>query len=518
MNNTNHELRPGRRPHGCCGPLGAMSRREFFAGMGTAAVGTAVLGPLALRASSGDASGYKPRRLPLLMQPVLTYETPKRREATSWRSWGAIETDAQAAEEKSRIDAELKQLAEKADFPVEFRPTLLCKTAEQAAETIKAGHDGVIIYAAGAWLKVLEKLTDPAKWNVIFVRHRSGPVYLWYEIVHNRYLRKTVDDFGQPGMDVDDVVVDDRADLLWRLRALAGLKNTLGRRIVAVGGAAGWGEGGAQAPRRAAEDWKLEIIPVSYGELGKLLDRAYNDAKLAARAEKEADAYLNDPTVRLETDRLFVHRAFVLTEVLKRIMAAAEADAITVNECMGTIMQVSKTTACLPLSLLNDAGFLAFCESDFVVIPSGILLHSISGRPVFLNDPTYPHHGLVTLAHCTAPRRLDGRNLEKARILTHFESDYGAAPKVEMKVGQVVTNLIPDFSDRKWCGFEGRVAANPFLAICRSQVDVEVKADVQELLREMKGFHWMTCYGSYLRETGYALKRVGVGWLDLTRS
>ena len=57
------------------------------------------------------------------------------------------------------------------------------------------------------------------------------------------------------------------------------------------------------------------------------------------------------------------------------IMDEAQTDAITVNHCMGTIMGISKTTACLPLSLMNDDGYLAFCESDFVVIPSGILLH-----------------------------------------------------------------------------------------------------------------------------------------------
>jgi hypothetical protein len=32
---------------------------------------------------------------------------------------------------------------------------------------------------------------------------------------------------------------------------------------------------------------------------------------------------------------------------------------------MGTIMPMSQTTACMPLSLLNDEGYLAFCESDF---------------------------------------------------------------------------------------------------------------------------------------------------------
>jgi len=159
---------------------------------------------------------------------------------------------------------------------------------------------------------------------------------------------------------------------------------------------------------------------------------------------------------------------------------------------------------------------MAFCESDFVVVPSGILLHHISGLPVFLNDPTYPYKNMVTLAHCTAPRKMDGKNSEDVRILTHFESDYGAAPKVEMRLGQVVTNLIPDFASRKWVGFAGTIVGNPFLDICRSQIDVKVHGDCDRLLREMKGFHWMTCYGNCLREAGYALQKAGVEWVNLT--
>ena len=162
------------------------------------------------------------------------------------------------------------------------------------------------------------------------------------------------------------------------------------------------------------------------------------------------------------------------------------------------------------MSLLNDEGCLAFCESDFVVIPSGILLHYISGKPVFLNDPTYPHDNMVTLAHCTAPRKMDGKRAERTKILTHFESDYGAAPKVEMKLGQVCTNLVPDFACKKWVGFEGTIMSNPFLDICRSQIEVRVNGDGAALLKEMKGFHWMMSYGNYLRETGYALNKLGV--------
>jgi hypothetical protein len=170
----------------------------------------------------------------------------------------------------------------------------------------------------------------------------------------------------------------------------------------------------------------------------------------------------------------------------------------------------------MSLSLLNDAGYQAYCESDFVVIPSGILLHGITGLPVFLNDPTYPHHGVVTLAHCTAPRKMDGKNLEPVRILTHFESDYGAAPKVEMPKGKKLTNIVPDFSFQKWVGFEGEVAGNPFMPICRSQIDVGILGNERKLVDEMRGFHWMTGYGNYLEETGYALSKVGIEWLNVS--
>jgi hypothetical protein len=137
-------------------------------------------------------------------------------------------------------------------------------------------------------------------------------------------------------------------------------------------------------------------------------------------------------------------------------------------------------------------------------------LRYIARKPMFFNDPTQPHDGVVTLAHCTAPRKMDGQNAEPVRLLTHFESDYGASPKVEMRKGQKVTNLIPDFANRKWVGFEGEIVDVPFLAICRSQIDVGYKGDTEKLLETMRGFHWMTVYGSHLREARYALAKIGV--------
>ncbi|HUW20763.1 MAG TPA: hypothetical protein VMW16_15805 [Sedimentisphaerales bacterium] len=469
-------------------------------------------------AHAGETDDQPKPPAPLKVQPVLACRLHSRKNQTSWRPWGGFHTQKDIDDEKQRIGRELESLSSQAEFGLEFLPLITLDDAEQAAGVAKGPHDVLLMYAANSGTKVLEALTNPQKWTIVFVRHKSGPVYLWYEVAHNRYLRKTVDESGQPGVDYQDVVVDRPDELLWRLRALHGLKNTLGKKIVAVGGPAGWGKGGKNAPEIARTLWKMEIHTVEYPALAEIIRKARQDTALVKRCKDQAAQYLKKGRTALRTDKEFVNNAFVLNEVFKSLMAQADTDAITINHCMGTIMPISETTACLPLSVLNDTGYTAHCESDFVVIPSGILLHYISGRPVFLNDPTYPHDGVVTLAHCTAPRKMDGKHSEPAKILTHFESDYGAAPKVEMKLGQKITVIDPDFASKRWLGFEAEIIDNPFFDICRSQIDVRINGDCEQLNAETRGFHWMVSYGNYLKEVGYALKKVGVDWLNLTRT
>ena len=216
------------------------------------------------------------------------------------------------------------------------------------------------------------------------------------------------------------------------------------------------------------------------------------------------------------TDKKYVENAFLLYRIFKDYLSEHDARAFTIGGCMVTVIPISETTACLPLTLLNDEGYLAFCESDFVVIPSGILMHHITGTPAFLNDPTWPHHGIVTLAHCTAPRKMNGKTYEPMKIYTHFESDYGAAPKVEMTKGQEVTMAIPDFGCQKWVGAKGKVAGSPFHAICRSQIDVAIEGDWERLVEDMRGFHWMLVYGDCRKEVGYAIKHLGIEWEDVS--
>ncbi len=501
---------PAAQCRGCSGE--ALARRDFVAGLGAATAGLVLAEGMA--AQGGSPKRQEPIQNALRVQPVLLYSTPQKRDATSWRDWGGVQTEQQADGERNRIGAELAQMRKMAEFPLSLLPLASVKTLDEAAAIAKGAQDVTLVYAAGGGTNVLEALTSPERWNLIFLRHRSGPVYLWYEIAHPRYLRKTVDE-TYPGLTPDDIVVDSHAEILWRLRGLYGLKNATGKRIVALGGASGWGAGGRLAPDRAREIWKFDIQEVSYADLGERLKRARADEALVKRCRSEADRYLKQKGTTLETTREFVDRCFLLTEVFRGLLDEFHTDAFTINQCMGTIMGVSETTACLPLSLLNDEGYMAFCESDFVVIPSGVLLHYVSGKPVFLNDPTYPHDGVVTCAHCTAPRKLDGVETHDTRILTHFESDYGAAPKVEFRKGQAVTNIVPDFSGKRWMGAAGKVVGSPFMPICRSQVDIALDGDSRKLVEEMGGFHWMTCYGDYTREAGYAARKLGLAWVKV---
>lgn len=513
----------------CCNghqgrPSHELTRRNFIQLTGMGTLGTVALSGLSwsniLSVAPGQISSTN-RRKPLTVKPVLTYEVAVRKEQTSWRYWGGIQTEKDAVEEIARIQGELKSLNSRADFPVEFLPVAGIKKSSDL-NSIKdiESADLLLIYAAGGDTEIFDKLNMTGKNIIFFCRHKSGPVYLYYEVLSPFYLRKYTDRLAIKGIDEDDVVIDSQDELMWRLRALCGLKNSVGSRIISIGGIGAWGHWARpdlpeMIARLVKEKFRLEILTVSFDELGTLIKEAKNDKRVVADAKKLADKYLQDTGIKLETKRQFVENCFVLKDVFEKIMVKYNCSTITVNNCMDTIMPISETSACLALSLLNDAGYLAFCESDFVVIPAGILLAHISGKPVFLNDPTYPHNNIITLAHCTSPRRLDGKKLEPARILTHYESDYGAAPKVEMPVGQVVTSIMPDFEFDRNVGLLGKIIDNPFLDICRTQIDIKYDCDSRKVAEKMPGFHWMTVYGDYMKETGYALKKIGIKFENL---
>ncbi len=496
----------------CCHDHG-LSRRAFVSLPGALAASAGALAP-------GD--GWDPgrpferRQKRLRVRPVLLYATPAPKKQTSWKSWGGVQTEAAAAEELARINGEWAALRKKAEFPLEMLPAAQAASVEAVAAIPREADELRVVYPATGSGAMLRAAMGEKHDALIFVRHRSGPVYYWYEALSTRYLRKTGVPYGTEGaprVSVEDVVVDDPRELLWRLRALCGVRTFVGTKILALGGT--WGKYAPEAPKVAREKFGLEIIETGYEDFGKRMASALKDSGRMAQARAWTEQYLKLPGTRLETEREFVVNSFALYGVLKELMREHGAEAFTIQSCMGTLMPLAETTACLTLGLMNDKGIPAFCESDFCVIPACLLLRAVCGQPVFLHNSTFPHNGVVTCAHCTAPRRMDGVRYEPARVLTHYESEYGAAPKVEIPVGQEVTFVNPEFATCRWVGMKGVVEANPFLPICRSQQDVRIQGDWKKLLNEVRDSHWVMAYGDWLKECGYAAERVGVKWESL---
>jgi hypothetical protein len=522
----------GRQCHCCPPPQPAISeslfqqnRRSFLAGSNAAAGN--VLGGLSFDSIlTGVASQQIPMpagRTPLIVKPVLLHDLPQRKERNSWRAWGGIHTTEAANQEIARITAELAGIKKSADFPVEFlEANAVTNMADMVEHPDVAKADLLIVYGAGWGIDPLKNIKKDA---IIFQRWKSGPVYLQYEIVSPRFLRQHTDAPKIPHILPEDVVTDNLDELTWRLRALCGVKNAKNSKIVTIGGAGGWAQPRGVVPKLVEDIWGFQYHDVSYDELGKLLEVAKADVATMKLATSRADDYLKIPGTKIETatpfsqpsNREFIINCFLLDKVFRQILAETGCRNITINSCMGTIMEVSRTAACLTLTTLNDDGYLAFCESDFVVIPSGVLLGNITGKPVFLCNPCYPHEQIITFAHCTSPRKMDGKKLEPTRIVTHYESDYGAAPKVDYPKGTHFTCISPDFESKNWFGMTADVVDAPHRPICTTQIDVKYKCPSELLAERMQGFHWMLGYGDYLKEMGYALRRVGIGWDNLDK-
>jgi hypothetical protein len=512
----------------CCGewysetPITGISRRGFLGSL----AGTTALGSLALVATPQAhavstktvASGKAlPLGVSLQIKPVLTFQIESRQEKTSWRSYGGLQTREDVNEEAGIIANELKKLALQAEFPVEVLPVALVDGDQEAEEAARTDCDVFMVYAAGG--RQVNKFAASKKPNIMFLRHRSEHHYLWYEIAHWRFLRRNGDTVEEPNMDVDDIVVDDYGEVLWRLRALYGLKNAKGTKVLAIGGLAAYSEPGQRlGPPHAKDVWNYDLKIISEAEFTARLKKAQSDENIIKEAEQQANELLALPNVTLQTDRKFVVNSFMALRVCKDLMKESGATNFGFANCMGrSVIEMLDTPPCLVLSLANDEGYTAYCHTDLTHTLPGVLLRWIAGRPTFVCNTHFPHHGIFTVAHCAAPRKMNGRDYEPATIMTHFESDYGAATKIQYRKGQIVTVIIPNLRCSKWQGFRGKIIDSPSYPACRSQINIEVEGDCRKLLNDMQGFHAQVCYGDYLREVGYALKKLGaIEWQNFS--
>lgn len=513
----------GHQMHGCCGSGGTgftVSRRGLLGGFGIVAAASGLNGRGSSQGKPAEAvRTVKGEPLPkgraLRVQPALMYSLEPRQEKTSWRSYGGLCTEEDITAEIGRITAELQRLVEKAEFPIKMLPLASIRDEGTARQVAGADADVIVLYAASGGTNLVNMVASSKTPMIMFIRHRSGPFYLWYEIAHWRFLRQNGDTFAAANADIQDIVIDDYREMLWRLRALYGLANAKGTKMLAIGGLVAYSEPAQlNGPSHAKEVWGYEIATITEQQFAERLARARSDPKMVKEAERRADGLLSTPNVILQTQRRFVTNSCLALAVCEQLMAETGASNFGFGRCMGRpVIEMLDTPPCLVLSLANDAGYTAYCHTDLSHTLPGVLMRWIAGRPTFVCNSHFPHDGIFTVAHCAAPRKMNGVDYEPATIMTHYESDYGAACRVEYTKGQTVTAVIPNLRCTKWQGFRGTIIESPAFPACRSQIEIAIEGDWRRLAAEMEGFHTQIIYGDYLREIGYALRKLGkVEW------
>lgn len=506
-----------KRNTACCNNApDAVTRRGFLQGLGAAG---AALGGLAMSPSTiwADTVGPVPALTPfpqgdpLRVKPILVFDTPSPADRSSWRPYGGIHTAEAAREEAGRIQEELKQLQQQAEFPLRVQEIELLDSQAKLAQLAVDEVDLCLVYAAGGVTQW--PLNVPM---VMFVRHRSGPFYLGFEIAHWRFLRGSGDEMVNPAFGIDDVVVDRYDELLWRLRAWYGLQNARGTKMLTIGGLEAYSpQAQEHGPRVAKEIWDYQIVDITEAAFTERLNAARADQQAVRQVEEQTASLLQLPNIKLQTERKFVFNSYMALHVVRQLLQETGASNFGFSRCMGhSQIAMLDTPACFVLSLANDEGYTAYCHTDLSHTMPGVLLRWIASRPTFVCNSHVPYDGLYFVAHCQAPRRMNGRDYEPATIMTHYESDYGAACKTQYTNGQVVTAILPNLACTQWQGFRGEIVGSPSYPACRSQMLIQVDGDWKRLAREMQGFHTQIAYGDYTREIGYALKKLGgqIGW------
>jgi len=151
--------------------------------MGTASIALTESRPTEPQLPTAKPAGAPPQPFPrgaaLRVKPILVYDLPTRKDKASWRNYGGIGTLEAAQAEGARIEKELKELKDTADFPIELQHPELLNSQSKLSQLTPGDTDLFVVYAAGYCTEW--PLKAPM---IMFVRYRTAPFYLGYEIAH----------------------------------------------------------------------------------------------------------------------------------------------------------------------------------------------------------------------------------------------------------------------------------------------------------------------------------------------
>ncbi|MBQ1810554.1 MAG: hypothetical protein II016_05490, partial [Erysipelotrichaceae bacterium] len=135
------------------------------------------------------------------------------------------------------------------------------------------------------------------------------------------------------------------------------------------------------------------------------------------------------------------------------------------------------------------------CEGDVPALVSMAVLGELSGRPVFMANPSRidTEHNEIVFAHCTLPLSMP-RDFE---IMTHYESQSGVAFRGKLQEGPVTVFKCDGLMKRHFVS-SGVLKENlSEFNLCRTQIKLHLDEPVSYFLQDSIGNHHLIVEGDY---------------------
>ncbi len=278
--------------------------------------------------------------------------------------------------------------------------------------------------------------------------------------------------------------------------AAAARARLAGRRLGVIGKPSDWLVASMPTAPAVKEAWGVDLVEVPLAEVMDAMKAvpagAPQLAGLVADLVGAADAVVEPTSADLQA-------AATVLVALREVCARHRLDACTVR-CFDLVTQL-RTTGCYALSQLNDEGFIAGCEGDVPATLTMMWLHALAGEVPFVANPQQvdvANHRLW-ISHCTIGRSL----LDGYRVRSHFESGLGVAIEGRLPNQPVTIARIGGVDLRSALVTDGRIVAGGNSPDrCRTQLEIEVEADLNDMLQRPLGNHHVMIRGHWAGALG----------------
>ncbi len=237
---------------------------------------------------------------------------------------------------------------------------------------------------------------------------------------------------------------------------------------------------------------------LSYADLKSAYEEAAQE-----QAAQEAERLRREALRVVEPGEEELRRALRLYVGVKSLLAAHQANAITMD-CLGGINRGELPGyPCIAWSRLNDQGLYGVCQADLNCTMTQLLVTPFTGKPGFVFNAVFEAgRNELIQAHCTAPTAVEGLRGVRSPYLVRSHLQTGAGASLQV--------LLPESGTVTAAAFEGPRRLRASTAEVLGNVDAEygcrtkLRTRVHDARRMMTGFsgglgvHRVSFYGNYL--------------------